>query len=119
LVLRASLAKTGGYEVDGECYVHGYMGAEALFGPVPRPYERASRSVELIQICEKVSKISETGEALEDDTGLELLTNGWHLDSVSRWLVNDETGEGSSHDPRLAPEALEKPGVFLDEFNLV
>jgi len=53
----------------------------------------------------RYSKISETGEVLEDGPRLEPWTNGWHLDSMSRWLVNDETGERSSHDPRLAPKA--------------
>jgi hypothetical protein len=56
LVLPGNLAKTGGYEVVGKCYLHGYMGAEVLLGPVPRPYERAYKSVEVIQICEKVFK---------------------------------------------------------------
>lgn len=37
LVLRVGLFKTGEYEVVGECYLHGYMGAVA-----PKPFSGQS-----------------------------------------------------------------------------
>ena len=114
-----------GYLVVGECYLHGYMQAESLLGPLPHPWQCVSRySKELGYFCEFFFN-KETNQYRLDDPRLGPLPNGWQVSSHRReawWnqYVNEITGEDAGiYDPRLSPEALKQRGVQLQKFRLI
>ena len=132
LLLRAEA--TGGYEVVGECYIHGIMNGEGLLGPFPAFWER----VDMVHASSTgrwngfVNR--ETGETRVEDPRLGPLPPGWRIAELGSQkdlyrYVNDGTGEGfgsdenyrmdDDFDPRMTAQALTERGVKMEHFELV
>ena len=114
-----------GYLVVGECYLHGYMQAESLLGPLPHPWQCVRRYSEEFERDYQCLFNAENNQYQLDDPRLGPLPNGWRVKSHAEeaswnWYVNENTGEDSGDfDPRLTPEALKQRGVNVEEFRLI
>ena len=114
-----------GFLVVGECYLHGYMQAEPLLGPLPHPWQRVNRYSEELEGSFECFFDKETDQYQLDNPRLSPLPNGWRVKSHAEeawWnrYVNENTGEDAGEfDPRLTPESLKQRGVNLQEFRLI
>ena len=114
-----------GYLVIGECYLHGYMQAESLLGPLPHPWKCVNRYNEALREYFTCFFNKETNQYQLDDPRLGPLPDGWRVKNHSEeasWncYVNENTGEDAGEfDPRLTPEALKQRGVNLQKFRLI
>ncbi|KAL2064409.1 hypothetical protein VTL71DRAFT_4903 [Oculimacula yallundae] len=119
--------------VVGACYVPGIMNAEALLGSLPPEWTRKcilSKAGYLLNIYEQGSIKT------QQDPRASALPQGWRVmfgtfqdplvdeledekDWDGLWYENLETGQRTSHDPRLTPELLRERGVDIQEFKIV
>lgn len=119
-------ADGGQHQVVGEAYCHGFMGAEALLGPLPGRFELALRLEGKTNIYWEVYIDRETESLYCEDPRLGELPCGWKRrdhpsDKFWNWFVNEETREEMKKcgDARVTAEALKQRGVDLKVFKLV
>jgi hypothetical protein len=123
--------QNGLFKIIGRCYVHGVIDAQAVLGPLPRPwrvvlrrstwFDGASSLVERYVNSEtheetpqdpRLGELPETWEEIEkeDSTGIGFMVQHYK---------NRETNETINSDPRLLPHALKARGITLETFALV
>ncbi|KAI1802000.1 HET-domain-containing protein [Daldinia bambusicola] len=121
---------SGEYEVIGDCYVHGIMDGEGLFGTIPPPWtvQIGTDADNRVRAC---FYNEETGVMYRDHQRLQEvpLPLGW--EEVTEWertradplyctrFRNKETGETVNWDPRLSPEEFRGRGVLVETITLV
>ncbi|KAI1661974.1 HET-domain-containing protein [Daldinia decipiens] len=121
---------SGEYEVVGDCYVHGIMDGEALFGSIPPPWTAQigpgeDNRVRVMYYNEKTGDIYRDHQRLQEvpvPTGWEEITE-WEKSQADplycKRFYNKETGEVINSDPRLFPEAFRERGVPVETITLV
>ena len=126
MILRPTFTGEG-FKIIGPCLIHGLMDAEALLGPLPKPW-----IVEFYRDNLGYARLhfrnTETKDLTVEDPRLGPLTPEWErfdqdrtLDDP-RWFAyyrNKATGEIMNSDPRMLPEELKKRNVNLEMFCLV
>ncbi|KAL8684828.1 MAG: hypothetical protein Q9218_008117, partial [Villophora microphyllina] len=120
MVLRPT--NEGHYHVVGECFVHGMMTGEILLGPLPKHWQRVSRSAEGTGWDAFIDR--ERGVWQVEDPRLCPLPDGWveedhPMQHVYARFRNKLEGWASIYDPRMMPAFLRKRGLDLQDFNLV
>lgn len=127
MLLRGSTRR--GFQVVGECYVHGMDDGVGLLGllPVGCRVQLTKDSSGHAQSSYLYYSGKETKTSL-DDPRLGPVPYPWQRVDVDRprggpalWACfrNQETGELIDSDPRLLPDALETMGVPLESFELI
>ena len=118
----------GGHQVVGQCYVQGFMCAEALLGPMPEGWEYVLRLNQVIGGYEPAFVHRPSGRIQYEDPRLGQLPEGWRVKSheggdASPIYVNESTGKicGKAYytDPRMTSEELKLRGVDMRTFRLV
>ncbi|OTB14618.1 hypothetical protein K445DRAFT_319029 [Daldinia sp. EC12] len=120
----------GEYGVIGDCYVHGIMDGEALFGSIPPPWTAqigtdADNRVRVMYYNEEVGTLYRDHQRLQEVP----VPFGW--EEITEWkksradplyckrFYNKETDETINWDPRLSPEAFRERGVPIETITLV
>ena len=114
----------GYHKVVGECYIDGFMDGAACLGPLPSKWQLTLRYFEEYSGYYDAFLDHQTGEFQIEDPRLGPLPAGWYIgdhEERDAWnfYANDETGEETTFDPRMTPEALTARGVEMREFQLV
>jgi hypothetical protein len=120
----------GQYLVLGECYVHGLMNAEAIFGSLPSDFQQVTIYDSVVGDYYPGFLDCQTGNVQITDPRLEPLPSEWRLAQHDRsyshhlW-VNEEDEQAMDSegrpvtDPRFRREALKARGVNLRWFKLI
>lgn len=118
----------GGHQVVGQCYVQGFMYAEALLGTMSEGWEYVRRRHEVSNKHYPAFVHRPSGRVQCEDPRLGQLPEGWRvksheLEDAFSVYVNDRTGKvcGKSYltDPRMTFEELRLRGVDMRTFRLV
>jgi hypothetical protein len=114
------------FRVIGPCFVHGLDDANALLGPLPKPW-KVQISDGYVNRDQYRYFNEETGETTLEDPRLEPI-NDWerinHEPEADEpetydYFRNRETGFIMNSDPRMSPEALEARGLPVRLFTLI
>ena len=125
LLLRAA---QGSHQVVGQCYVQGFMCAEALLGPMSEGWEYVPRLNQVTGGNEPAFAHRSSGRLQYEDPRLGQLPEGWRVKSHEGGdafpiYVNESTGKicGKAYytDPRMTSEELNLRGVDMRTFRLV
>ena len=114
----------GSYQVVGQCYVQGFMCAEALLGPMSEGWEFVYRHDQNSGRFDRAFIHKPSGRIQLEDPRLGRLPEGWRVHHEREDLyINNRTGEycGKAYaaDPRMTSEELRLRGVDMRTFRLV
>ena len=114
----------GYHKVVGDCYIDGFMDGAACLGPLPSNWQTVWRYFEEYSGHYNAFLNHQTGEFQIEDPRFGPLPAGWYItdhkeNDAYNLYANDEIGERTWYDPRMAPEALTARGVEMREFQLV
>ncbi|KAI8965180.1 hypothetical protein F5Y11DRAFT_314075 [Daldinia sp. FL1419] len=121
---------SGEYEVVGDCYVHGIMDGEALFGSIPPPWTAqvgadADNHVRIMYYNEENGTLYRDHQRLQEVP----IPPGWK--EITEWdksradplyckkFYNKETDSVINSDPRMFPEAFRERGIPIETITLV
>ena len=102
------------YEVVGSCYVHSLMNGEALFGPIPEPFQPICVLDEGKRLFFWGLVDHRTGKVQYNDPRIESLPRDDSNEAVPMVLFPD-----GSQQRRLTSEMIKKRGVKLQSFDLI
>lgn len=127
MLLRRSINR--GFQVIGECYIHGMDDAAGLLGPLPVGYRvQLMKDASGYAQSSYLNYTSKETETTLDDPRLGPVPYPWERVDVDRprgasalWACfrNQETEELIDSDPRLLPDALETMGITLESFQII
>jgi hypothetical protein len=125
LLLRQKGSK--GFQVVGDCYVHGLTDSTGLLGPLPEPWH-VLNDYDSFGFWLQFFHNPETGVTTLEDPRLGKLPPSWErVESIRikgdpeilARFKNTITGEVINSDPRLCSNVLKERGVDLQSYRLI